>query len=145
VIVGAEAAGYPLPGKSALFAKVDSALDKDEKDFTAVAVEMRAQFANAGLNVFVFTSDLEYSLITAANKAAVAKELTSLGTNGVNYDVGYDLNQLRRQIGSKGVPMNPISNPPFKKPFVHQKIAETINLSHSHADIVRLLDAITAL
>jgi energy-coupling factor transporter ATP-binding protein EcfA2 len=145
VIVGAEAAGYALPGKVALLAKIDAVLDKDEADFNAAALEAKAQFAASGLNVFVFTSDLEYSLLTAANKSAAAKVLTSVAASGVNYEVGYDLNQLRRQLGSKGVPLNPMNNPPFKKPFVHQKIAETIDISNSHGDIGRLLEAIAAL
>jgi len=145
VIVGAEAAGYSLSGKAALHTKVDAALDKDEADFNAAAVEAKTQFATAGLNVFVFTSDLEYSLVTAANKSAAAKVLTSVATNNVNYEVGYDLNQLRRQLGSKGVPMNPMDRPPFKKPFVHQKMAETIDIANAHDDIGRLLEAIAAL
>ncbi len=145
VIVGAEAAGYVLPGKAALHAKIDAALDKDEKEFNAAALEAKTQFSAAGLNVFVFTSDLEYSLITAENKAAAAKVLTAIATNNVNYEIGYDLNQLRRQIGSKGVPMNLMDKPPFKKPFVHQKIADTVNLAQAHGDIGRLLEAIVAL
>ena len=145
VIVGAEAAGYSLPGKAALHAKIDAALDKDEAEFNAAALETNTQFSAAGLNVFVFTSDLEYSLITAVNKSAAAKVLTSVATNGVDYEIGYDLNQLRRQLGSKGVPMNPMDKPPFKKPFVHQKIAETIDIANPHGDILRLLDAIAAL
>ncbi len=145
VIVGAEAAGYMLPGKAALHAKIDAALDRDEAEFNTAALEAKAQFAAAGLNVFVFTSDLEYSLITAKNKTAAAQVLTDVATNNVNYEVGYDLNQLRRQIGSKGVPLNAMEKPPFKKPFVHQKIAETIDIDHSHGDIGRLLDAIAAL
>ena len=145
VIVGAAAAGYSLPGKAALHTKVDAALDKDEADFNAAAVEAKTQFAAAGLNVFVFTSDLEYALLTAANKTAAAKVLTAVATNNVNYEAGYDLNQLRRQLGSKGVPMNPMDKPPFKKPFVHQKVAETIDIANSHGDIGRLLAAIAAL
>jgi putative ATP-dependent endonuclease of the OLD family len=145
VIVGAEAAGYALPGKAAFQAKIDAVLDKDEADFNSVALEAKTQFAASGLNVFVFTSDLEYSLITAANKSAAAEVLTSVATNGVNYEVGYDLNQLRRQLGSKGVPMNAMNQPPFKKPFVHQKVAETIDIANSHSDIGRLLAAIAAL
>jgi putative ATP-dependent endonuclease of OLD family len=145
VIVGAEAAGYSLPGKTALYARVDSVLDKDDADFCAVAVEAGTQFAAAGLNVFVFTSDLEFSLITAANKAKAAKILTNESASNVDYAVGYDLNQLRRQIGSKGVPLNPMEKPPFKKPFVLQKVAETIDLANAHGDIGRLLDAIAAL
>jgi putative ATP-dependent endonuclease of the OLD family len=145
VIVGAEVAGYALPGKAALHAKIDAVLDKDEADFNAAAREATTQFAASGLNVFVFTSDLEYALVTAANKSAMAKVLTSVAANTVNYEVGYDLNQLRRQLGSKGVPLNPMDKPPFKKPFVHQKVAETIDIANSHGDIGRLLDAIAAL
>jgi energy-coupling factor transporter ATP-binding protein EcfA2 len=145
VIVGAEAAGYALPGKAALHAKIDDSLDKDEADFNAAALEAKTHFAAAGLNVFVFTSDLEYSLVTAANKSAAAKVITSVATNGVNYEVGYDLNQLRKLLGSKGVPMNPMNTPPFKKPFVHQKIADTIDIATSHPDVQRLLEAIAAL
>jgi putative ATP-dependent endonuclease of the OLD family len=145
VIVGAEAAGYTVSGKAALQAQVDAALDKDENAFNAAALEATTQFASGGLNLFVFTSDLEYALMTAANKDAAAKILTDLSTTGVNYRAGYDLNQLRKQIGSKGVPINPVAQPPFKKPFVHRKIAETIELAHAHSDIRRLLDAIESL
>ena len=145
VIVGAESAGYTLQGKSALNAKIDAALDKDEKDFNSAALEANNQFSAAGLNLFVFTSDLEYSLITAENKTEAAKVLTAHATNSTNYETGYDLNQLRKLIGSKGVPMNSMNKPPFKKPFVHQKIAETIDLAHCHTDISRLLTAIDSL
>ena len=81
--------------------------------------------------------------MTAANKDSVAKTLTSLATNGVDYSAGYDLNQLRRQLGSKGVPINPAAQPSFKKPFVHRKIAETIDLASAHPDIDRLLRALS--
>jgi putative ATP-dependent endonuclease of the OLD family len=142
MIVGAEAAGYTLSAKATLQAQVDAALDRDEVAFNAAAKEASKHFANAGLNVFVFNSDLEYSLMTSVNKDAVAKILTSLATNGVNYNVGYDLNQLRRLVGSKGVPINPAAQPPFKRPFVHRKIAETIDLASAHPDISRLLSAV---
>ncbi len=145
VIAGAKAAGYVLSGEPSLHTKIDSALDKGEAEFKAAALEATAQLKAAGLNVFVFTSDLEYSLVTADNKDAVADVLTSLAGNAVNYRTGYDLNQLRKQIGSKGVPLNAMGDPPFKKPFIHRKVADTIDLGNAHPDIDRLLAAIKAL
>jgi hypothetical protein len=38
-----------------------------------------------------------------------------------------------------------MDKPPFKRPFVHRKIADTIELGHAHPDIVRLLGAVEAL
>lgn len=145
ILVGAKAAGYALTGESTFHTKVDAALDKGEAEFRAVAIDATAQFAAAGLAVFVFTSDLEHSLVTADNKNAAAAVLTKEATNGVDYSTGYDLNAIRRQIGSKGVPLNPMDKPPFKKPYIHRKIAETIDLSKSHSDIERLLMAIDSL
>ena len=145
VLVGAKAAGYGLAGELAFHAKVDAALDKAEADFSAVAAEAKTLFSAAGLNVFVFASDLENSLITPANKTAAAKVLTEVAASGVDYSTGYDLNSLKRQIGSKGIPLNPMDKPPFKKPFIHRKIADTIDLNNAHPDITRLLNAIEAL
>lgn len=144
ILVGAKAAGYAV-AVDPLYAKVDSALDKGEPEFSAAAIEAGAAFRTSGLNVFVFTSDLEYSLVTAANRDAASGVLTNVATNGINYGQGYDLNQLRRLIGSKGVPLNPMDKPPFKKPFIHRKIAQTIDLRSAHGDIIRLLAAIDTL
>lgn len=145
VLVGAKAAGYLITGEAAFHAKVDAVLDKSEAAFSDVASEATTQLASSGLNLFVFTSDLENSLITAANKKAAAKVLTEVATNGIDYSTGYDLNALKRQIGSKGVPMNPMDKPPFKKPFIHRKVADTIDLGNPHHDIQRLLAAIEAM
>lgn len=145
VLVGAKAAGYLLTGEAAFHTKVDTALDKGEAEFTEVAVEAAMLFNSGGLNVFVFSSDLEYSLITAANKIAAAKVMTEVAANGKDYAVGYGLDDLRRQIGSKGVPMKKNEDATFKKPFVHRKIADTIDLANPHSDISRLIAAIEAL
>lgn len=145
VLTGAKAAGYSLTGELAFHAKVDAALDKAEAEFSDAAVDATTLFNSAGLNVFVFSSDLENALITAANKTAAANVLTEVATNAVNYSVGYDLNSLKRQIGSKGVPMNAMDKPPFKKPFIHRKVADTIDLNNSHPDIQRLLAMVAAL
>lgn len=145
VLLGAKDAGYSITGEAAYYARIDAVLDKDEAEFSAVASEATTQFASSGLNLFVFTSDLENSLITTANKEAAAMVLTEAATNEVDYNAGYDLNALKRQIGSKGVPINPMSKPPFKKPYIHRKIADTIDLKNPHPDINRLLDMIEAL
>ncbi|MBK7137245.1 MAG: AAA family ATPase [Rhodocyclales bacterium] len=145
VLAGAKAAGYSLTGEVVFYAKVDAVLDKEEAEFSEVATDAATLFNSAGLNVFVFSSDLENALITAANKIAAANVLTEVATNAVNYSTGYDLNSLKRQIGSKGVPMNAMDKPPFKKPFIHRKIADTIDLSNSHPDIQRLLAMVEAL
>jgi putative ATP-dependent endonuclease of OLD family len=144
IVTGAKAAGYTF-ATDPLYAKVDAVLDKGEAEFLTVAVEAREAFKASGLNLFVFTSDLENSLITASNKDAAAAVLTEVATNGVNYAQGYDLNMLRRQIGSKGVPLNAMREPPFKRPFIHRKIANTIDLGNAHPDITRLLAAVDAL
>lgn len=142
IMVGAKAAGYKLPDEPALHVQVDTALDKGEAEFAAAASAARVQFAAAGLNVFVFTSDMEFSLLTQANKDAVALLLNEIGGTRADYRTGYDINQIRRHLGSKGVPLNAIEKPPFKKPYVHRKIAATIDLSSAHPDIVNLLNAI---
>ena len=145
VFVGVKAAGYSLTGEAAFHSKVDIALDKGEAEFSEVATDATALFNSAGLNVFVFTSDMENALITSANKAAVAQVLTEVATNGVDYSSGYDLNMLKRQIGSKGIPMNAMDKAPFKRPFIHRKIADTIDLDDPHPDIRRLLAVIETL
>jgi hypothetical protein len=52
---------------------------------------------------------------------------------------------LKKQIGSKGTPLNPINDPKFKRPYIHKKIAATIDVAHAHADIARLMKAIDEL
>lgn len=145
VLAGAKAAGYSIQAEHALHAKIDAAIEKDDSAFVTVAEEVATLFDSVGLKVFVFTSDLEYALVTKENKDAVAGILTEIVNKKTDYTVGYSIELIKRQIGSKGVPMNPMSQPPFKKPFIHRKIAETIDLSSAHPDVTRLLDAIGAL
>lgn len=145
IVTGARDAGYALSGEAAFYTQVDAVLDKGEPEFEAVAKAATNFFASSNLNVFVFTSDLENSLISIQNKAAAAKVLTDVAANGVDYSAGYDLLSLKRQIGSKGVPLNPMANPAFKKPFIHRKIADTIDLDDTHPDVDRLLAAIAHL
>lgn len=145
IIVGARAGGYSLTGEAAFHNKVDSALDKGEAEFEAIAVEATTFFKNAGLNVFVFTSDLENALVTSENRDAAASILNDVQKNNVDYKKGYDIMALKRLIGSKGVPLNPMDKAPFKLPFVHRKIASTIDFENCHKDITRLLSAIDSL
>jgi hypothetical protein len=145
IIVGAKDSGYKFATEQAFHSKIDAALNMGEPEYSSVVTEASALFSAAGLNVFIFTSDLENALITADNMNAAASILTSLATNGINYNTGFDLGSLKRFIGSKGIPLNPMGDPPFKKPFIHRKIAETIDLANPHPDITRLLAAIEAL
>lgn len=145
ILTGAKDAGYTVVGEAALLAKVDAALDKGEAEFSDAASHATALFSTAGLNVFVFTSDLEYSLITTTNKATASAVLTALSTTGNDFANGYSVDDLRRKIGSKGVPMKKNDEATFKKPFVHRKIADSLILNNSHPDIVRLISAIEAL
>ncbi len=145
ILVGAKAANYSLSGEAAFHASIDEVLDKSDQEFGTVAKDATTRFAAAGLNVFVFTSDLENSLITASNKDATAKILTDFASNSVDYSSGYDLNALKRLIGSKGIPLNPMNEPPFKKPFIHKKISDTIDINNPHQDLARLIEAIVNL
>ncbi|MFN9476163.1 ATP-dependent nuclease [Acidovorax sp.] len=99
ILVGAKAAGYNLPSEQSLHNLVDEALDKGEKEFTAAAQAIEQHLNSAGLNVFIFTSDLEYSLINANNKDAASAEMTKVA-KGVDYTKGYDLMSLRKSLGS---------------------------------------------
>ncbi len=146
VIQGAKDAGYSMELEEAFKQTVDKALEVgNAAAFEGAAIDATKKFAATGLNVFVFSSDLEYSLLTASNKNEFVKVLNSLSKTGVDYSTGYDIDSLKRQIGSKGIPLNPISEPPFKKPFIHKKLADTINLETAHPDLTRLLDMITKL
>ncbi len=144
ILRGARDAGYTTSGENAFMTKVDAALDKAEKEFASIAHDASTYFATAGLGVFVFTSDLEFSLITDSNKAAAAEILTEASVT-TNYKTGYSIDDLRRQIGSKGIPLNPLAQPPFKKPYIHAKIARTIDLNNAHPDLTRLLAAVEEL
>jgi len=142
---GAKAAGVSLVGEATLNAKVDAALDHGEAEFSAAAKAASETFGAAGLPVFVFSSDLERTLITSANKEKAIRILNESSTTGADYSTGYDLVALRRLIGSKGIPLNPANDPPFKKPYLHRKLAQTIDLANPHPDIARLLAAIDAI
>lgn len=142
IIRGAKDAGYSLSSEGVLIHQIDAALDKNEVEFSSAAVAAENDFKGAGLEVFVFTSDLEYSLITEQNKEAVARILTEQSPTDNDFTQGYSLIDLKRNIGSKGVPLNPMAKPKFKKPFIHRKVADTIDLEHAHPDLIRLLDRI---
>jgi hypothetical protein len=145
ILRGAKDAGYSHASQQAVMETIDAALDKTEAEFINAAAASEKYFKDAGLNVFVFTSDLEFSLITDHNKDATAKILTAVSTTGNDYSKGYSLIDLKKHIGSKGVPLNALADPKFKKPFIHQKIADTIDLKHAHKDLSRLLNLIEKL
>lgn len=142
IITGAKAAGFTNSNEAQLHTIIDNALDKGEAEFRAAADAAEAYFKASGLNVFIFTSDLEYSIINESNKNLVTGILNSISNKNPDYSNGYSLDSLRKNIGSKTVPLNPMDKPKFKKPFIHKKIAETIDLETSSNDIKRILDLI---
>jgi len=144
IVRGIREAGYALTKESQFLKEVDDAVDKDEAAYVSVATNATDFFKSAGIDVFVFTSDLEYALITDANKTVAAGILSSLDGKK-DYSKGYTLPQLRRVIGSKTIPIDANNDPPFKKPFIHKKIAEQTNLASAHPDIGRLLNLIESL
>lgn len=145
ILRGLKDAQYKFPREQQFLDRVDDALDKGEAEYAAVARDATKFFDIGLVEVFVFTSDLEYSLITTANKDAAARVLNSVVHGQHDYTKGYDLASLRRLIGSKGIPLSPNNNSTFKKPFIHRKIAETIDFANCSPDITRLIDAIIKL
>ena len=138
IIRGTKDAGYILPKEAQFLKDVDDAIDKDEEAYSRVASQATTFFKAAGVDVFVFTSDLEFALVTEGSKVAVGEMLSRVDPTK-DYSKGYTLPELRRLIGSKTIPISANSEPPFKKPFVHRKIAEIVDLGSAHADIRRLL------
>ncbi len=141
---GAADAGFTHQTRQSVYNAIDLAQDKSEEEFERAAIMAEDYFRSAKLNVFVFRSDLEFSLITENNKSLVAKILTDESSSENDY-AQYSLHDLKKNIGSKGVPLNPLSNPKFKKPYIHQKIAETIDLRNADKDIGRLMEYIDSL
>jgi len=144
VIRGIKEAGYTLTRENNFLKEVDDAIDKDEEAYTKVAETATTFFKSAGIDVFVFTSDLEYSLAVESSKETIGKILSAVDEKK-DYTKGYTLSQIRRLIGSKTIPLNANTDAPFKKPFIHKKISETIDLDAAHPDIGRLLGAIQSL
>jgi putative ATP-dependent endonuclease of the OLD family len=140
IFKGVKDAGFSLTKETQFLKEIDDAIDKDEDLYASIADKARAFFEHAGIDVFVFTSDLEYALVTDQSKASVGKLLS--GLDGKDYSKGYTLSQIRRLIGSKTIPISANNNPPFKKPFVHRKIADAMDLASAHSDIERLLDSV---
>jgi predicted ATPase len=119
-------------------------VNASENDFRNFAERVQEKFENVGVNTFVFSSDLEYSIVSDQNKKRVIKILREQGFSGVRTDC--KINNLRKIIGSKCIPLAS-SNGKYKKPYIHKKIADTIDLSTpdfelNHPDLFRLLELI---
>jgi hypothetical protein len=145
IIRGAKDTGYALAAEAAFLASIDAVLDKAEAEFSKVAKQATSFFADVALNVVVFTSDLEFALITDVNREKVAELLNVESAGNPDFNQGYSLNDLRRQIGSKLAPFSPMDQPRFKKPYIHRIIADTISLDSLHPDFERLIEVIDSL
>lgn len=137
---GMKDAGHKLTNETELYSLVDKNIEKSESEYEIVKKTFIDSAKQVGVNIFVFNSDLEYSLINDKNKEDAISIMNELNSNTSEYS-GYTLSQLKGVIGSKGIPLN-LSNGDYKKPFIHKKIAETIFLDYAHSDIKDLMIAI---
>ena len=138
IVRGVKDAGYQVTRESQFLKEIDDAVDKDEEAYSRIAIQATSFFKTAGIDVFVFTSDLEYALVTETNKMEVGRILSEVDEKK-DYTKGYTLPELRRLIGSKAIPIGGNNDPHFKKPFIHQKIAAQLDTDSGHPDILRLL------
>jgi putative ATP-dependent endonuclease of OLD family len=145
ILRGTEDAGVAVANVGTIHQAVDNALDKDERAFRGAGDWAMAALQKAGLDVFVFTSDIEYTLLTDANFKDATKIMSQEADGNKDYSAGYDLMQLKRTLGSKGVPLNKMAEPPLKKVYVHAMIAETIDPASCHPDLHNLLNKIEQL
>jgi hypothetical protein len=141
ILTGLKAAGFTLAEKT-LIKEIDESILKGESEFRATAKNVSRTALKAGVNLFVFPSDLEFALINDANRVQAAEIMTSESESDVDYKTGYSVQDLKRHIGSKGLPITPNQSPVLKKPFVHKKIAQTIDLSTANPEIKSLLSMI---
>jgi len=145
IIRGLRGVNLRLPAKEeeTLLRDIDSVVDKSDKDFETIAKTISEKFKRIGVNLFIFTSDLEYSLVNKANIEKVHEILHEISST--DYSSGYSIIDIKKQIGSKGIPLNPLSKPKFKKPYIHKKIAATIEIKTCHNDIKRLISMVKEL
>lgn len=142
IISGLRAAGCTLDVNS-LCQEIDKVIDKSqESEYEKVARGCEKIFKDHGFNVFIFTSDLEFSLITDKNKDKAIEIMTQESKSKKDYKTGYDILTLKKHLGSKGVPLNPFKEQELKIPYVLKKISETIDINNCHGDISRLIGMI---
>ncbi len=138
---GAKAAGYLLNAEQLLNQNVDDAIQKDEGEYRKIAIQAANFYARSGLEVFIWTCDLEYALISDSKIDPIVRELSA--ANNSSYS-GYTCAQLRTLIGSKGIPLNSGSDA-LKKPYIHQKLSWHLDLDDTESDVYRLIQAINKL
>jgi putative ATP-dependent endonuclease of the OLD family len=114
---------------------VDSVLDKDEVDYLRCTQKISEILEEYRLKVFIFPSDLEWELCTDGLKGDVVEILRIYQEIDAT---GLSLIQLRKKLGSKGIPISGDSNKDNKKPYLHEKIAAKINKSNISPTMLEL-------
>ncbi|MCG8430038.1 MAG: AAA family ATPase [Candidatus Omnitrophica bacterium] len=121
---------------------IDNVLDKDEADYIEAARQVSAIFRDNGLNVFVLPCDLEWMLCSEKLKGVIQKIIKSC------FDIeikGLTLPQLRKKIGSKGIPISSTSSGALKKPFLNEQIAGRISKDNANEIVLDVVDFISAM
>lgn len=142
IFKGLEDSGYMISAKSKYIEAIDSAIKSGkEEDHRKLLKNSSNYLKSIRLNVFIFPSDLEFSLINKQNLTQAAKLLNEIKSESSNadYSKGYDLNAVRRNIGSKNIPFAPMEKPPFKRPYIHKKIAGLIEISKLSQELKSLV------
>ncbi|AYV57694.1 ATP-dependent endonuclease [Leptospira kmetyi] len=145
IFKGIESAGFNIPNKKKLIDQIDNAVKSGkEEEHRKIALSIKKAIKETGINVFIFPSDVEYSIVTDANLPQTASLLNELklDSSKADYSKGYDLASIRRHIGSKNIPFAPMDKPPFKRPFIHRKIVDLIDPTRFSIDIKNLISSI---
>ncbi|TGN18859.1 ATP-dependent nuclease [Leptospira idonii] len=148
LFTGIKKSKLDIKNEKKLIEAIDKAIQSTkESEHRSAATLATKTLRESNINAFILPSDLEYSLVSQDNLHQVCQILNRYkSTNNSNdYTKGFDLITIKRQIGSKGIPFNPMEKPQFKRPYVHKKIAESIDLNHCNPEIKSLLDAIDSL
>jgi len=117
---------------------IDSVADADEARHIASAKEVSKILRVYEIQAFIFPSDIEWALCSDKLKAKTQELLKQYFNSNTD---SLSLEQVRRKIGSKGIPVGE-SNDKCKKPFFHEKIAEHFteeNVSQSIRDVVSFI------
>ncbi|EQA82060.1 AAA domain protein [Leptospira alstonii serovar Pingchang str. 80-412] len=148
ILKGIEDAGFTVSNRKKIFDIIDVAVKSGKEDeHRKTSNNISKSLKDIGINVFIFPADLEFSLVNDSNLTQVGELLNKLKipNSNADYTRGYDLMAIRRNIGSKNIPFLPMDKPPFKRPYVHKKIAELTDLNRLSVELKNLISVIDQL
>ncbi|PKA09996.1 ATP-dependent nuclease [Leptospira harrisiae] len=103
--------------------KIDSIINKSESEYIEATKEISKAYKSIGVNLFVFPSDLEYSLCSNSIINEIVSEIKKYERIDLK---GHTVDEIRTKIGSKGIPIGK-KNEDLKKSYLHEKIANIYN------------------